>query len=109
MKYKKASGELAKEHEKFTAQLVKQVTDQYEAKDALSSGYDLEKKLKKSGSMEMFNEAFLTAGRAVEKVSGELKNATEHVLQSFDTLPLIQASNEKCLRLRWKARQRLTL
>lgn len=96
--HKKTNEEKEKEHEEFVGQLTKQLVQKYEEKDAIAGEYELAARMKSSGSMEKFNEAFLSAGRAVEMVSGELKNATDNVTQSFETLPRIQESSAKMSR-----------
>ncbi|MEO1963155.1 MAG: methyl-accepting chemotaxis protein, partial [Cycloclasticus sp.] len=93
--HNKESEALAKEHEEFVGVLTTQIVKKYEEKDAMSSQFDLANKIKASGSMAKFNQAFLDAGRAVEMVSGELKSASDNVTNSFETLPLIQSSSKK--------------
>jgi len=93
--HKRSDAEKEKEHEEFVGELTSQLVQKYAEKDEIAGEYQLAAKMKSSGSMEKFNEAFLHAGRAVEMVSGELKNATDNVTNSFKTLPLIQESSTK--------------
>jgi len=93
--HKKADEEKEKEHEEFIGTLTTQLVKKYEEKEEIAGEYQLAAKMKSSGSMEKFNEAFLSAGRAVEMVSGELKSATDNVTRSFETLPRIQESSTK--------------
>ncbi|PCI17715.1 MAG: hypothetical protein COB62_07410 [Piscirickettsiaceae bacterium] len=95
---KKVDIERQEQQEKLISSYEQQLFQKDKERGAIQSGFKLSGRMKTDDTMAKFNEAFLEAGRAVEMVSLELKNATEKVAVSFKTLPDIQASNVKMSR-----------
>lgn len=85
------------ENKELIASYEKQLAEMAEEQRSISDQFYLENKLKDEEIVSQFNEVFLDTGRTVERVTGELKRATEIVNTVFSSLPSIQDSGAQML------------